>query len=90
MYACGAYNKGMQYTVRNVPDALDAALRERARKEGRSLNEVTLQAIARGMGFSATRPRQRDLSDLRGTWCEDPEFDQAIADQDRIDPELWK
>jgi len=33
--------------------------------------------------------RQRDLSDILGTWQEDPEFDQAIADQDRIDERLW-
>jgi hypothetical protein len=32
----------------------------------------------------------RDLSDVVGTWQEDPEFDQAIADQDRIDERLWR
>jgi hypothetical protein len=34
--------------------------------------------------------KQRDLSDLAGTWVEDRAFDEAIADQDRIDPDLWK
>jgi hypothetical protein len=34
--------------------------------------------------------KQRDLSDLAGTWVEDPGFDEAIADQDRIDSVLWK
>ncbi len=34
--------------------------------------------------------RQRDLSDLSGTWVDDPAFDRAIADQRTIDPELWK
>ncbi len=80
----------MQYTIRNIPDSLDATLRERARAEGRSLNEVTIRALARGLGFSKQRLRQRDLSDLAGTWKEDPSFDQAIADQDVIDSELWK
>jgi hypothetical protein len=34
--------------------------------------------------------RHRDLSDLAGTWVEDPAFDQAIADQDLVDEDLWK
>jgi hypothetical protein len=34
--------------------------------------------------------RRRNLSDLAGTWLEDPTFNQAIRDQDVIDPDLWK
>jgi len=34
--------------------------------------------------------RQRDLSDIAGTWQEDPEFDQAIAEQDQIDEQMWR
>jgi hypothetical protein len=79
----------MQYTIRSVPKALDAMLRDRARKEGKSLNEMVLQALARAMGFSKEPVRQRDLSRMAGTWVEDPEFDGAIEDQDRIDEELW-
>ena len=30
-----------------------------------------------------------DLDDLAGTWKDDPEFDAAIADQDRIEELLW-
>jgi len=36
------------------------------------------------------RVRKRDLSSLVGTWQEDPEFDEAIADQDKVDEELWR
>ena len=80
----------MQYTIRNVPTTLDAMLRDRAKKEGKSLNEMVIQALARAMGFAKEPIRQRDLSHLAGTWVEDPEFDQAIADQDRIDEDLWR
>jgi hypothetical protein len=34
--------------------------------------------------------RHHDLDFMIGTWVEDPEFDKAIADQRRIDPEDWK
>ena len=80
----------MQYTIRNIPQTLDRALRDRARVEGKSLNQVTLQALARGAGFSGSGVRFRELDDLAGSWKEDPEFDAALADQDRIDSELWK
>ncbi len=80
----------MQYTLRNVPDYLDAALRGAARQQGKSLNEVALEALARGAGVSG-RPRpQRDLGDIAGHWRPDPEFDRALADQDAIDEAIWR
>ena len=88
--ACNAYTICMQYTIRNVPKALDSMLREKAKNEGKSLNLVVLEAIARALGIPNEPVRQRDLSELAGTWIEDPEFDRAIEDQDRIDESLWR
>lgn len=85
-----AYNKCMQYTIRNVPESLDAALRRSAREQGKSLNDVSLEALARGAGVLGPRRRQRDLSQIAGTWREDPVFDSAIAAQDTIDADLWR
>ena len=34
--------------------------------------------------------KYRDLSDIAGTWVEDPAFDEAMRDQDQVDPEMWK
>jgi hypothetical protein len=87
--ACIAYNVCMQYTIRNVPNYLDAALRDAARREGKSLNEVTVLALARGAGLSESPRRKRDLTDLAGSWREDPVFDSALAAQDTIDDDLW-
>jgi hypothetical protein len=80
----------MQYTVRNVPAEIDRALRRRARREGKSLNQVTVQALQEAAGLGAIPVKRRSLSDLVGTWRNDPEFDAAVADQRRIDPEMWK
>ncbi|HUB18301.1 MAG TPA: hypothetical protein VL990_06680 [Acidobacteriaceae bacterium] len=80
----------MQYTIRNVPGALDSALRRRAQEQGKSLNEVAVEALARGTGISGERVRKRDLSDIVGTWQDDPAFDEAIADQDKVDEEMWR
>ena len=84
------YTRCMQYTIRNIPKALDVMLRDRAKKEGKSLNQMVIQTLARAMGFSSEPVRQRDLSPFAGTWLEDPEFDRAIEDQDRIDEDLWR
>jgi hypothetical protein len=89
-YACIAYTACMQYTIRNIPDYLDAALRCAAREQGKSLNEVAVETMVRGAGLGGQRIKRRDLSDIVGTWVEDPAFDEAIAEQDTIDEEMWK
>ena len=85
-----AYNICMQYTLRNVPGTLDEALRRAAREQGKSLNEVAIEALARGAGVTGERSRQRDLNDIAGTWRKDPAFDSALAAQDTIDEEMWR
>jgi hypothetical protein len=78
----------MRYTIRKVPKSLDAALRRSAKEQGKSLNEVTIEALARGTGMDRERVRQRDLRDIAGTWRPDRAFDRAVADQDAINPNL--
>jgi plasmid stability protein len=79
----------MQYTIRNVPNTLDAALRRVARERGKSLNEAAIEALARGAGITVERGRQRDLGDIVGTWRKDSAFDSALAAQHTIDEKMW-
>ena len=69
---------------------LDSELREVAKREGVSLNQAAIQAIKRGLGLTNAEPVYDDLDDLVGTWQKDDQFDQAMADQDQVDEELWK
>ena len=80
----------MQYTIRGIPADVDKALRRRARSSGKSLNEVAVEALRDGAGVAATPRKRRDLSDIVGTWKPDKELEEALADQDRIDEDLWK
>jgi plasmid stability protein len=80
----------MQYSIRNVPDYLDAALRSAAREQGKSLNEVAIDALTRGAGISERRSRQRDLHDIAGSRQDDADFDGAIAAQDTVGDRMWK
>ncbi len=82
--------KYIQYTIRGIPSRLDLQIRERAAKEGKSLNETVLEVLNSGFGLGREPVRYADMDDLAGTWLADPEFDRAIEEMDRVDPELWK
>jgi len=80
----------MQYTLRGIPPALDEAVRERAKAEGKSLNEVAVEALAEGVGLGDEEVVRRDLSDIVGTWKKDAGAEAALAAQDRVDEGLWR
>jgi hypothetical protein len=82
-------SKSIQYTLRQVPPEVDRTLRKRARVQQESLNQVALAALARGLGLGDHLIKHSDLDALAGTWEEDPGFDAAISEQDRVDPALW-
>jgi hypothetical protein len=79
----------MQYTLRNIPSAVDTLLRRRAKEEGRSLNVVALEALRRGLGLAAATLQQRDLTDVAGTWETDRTTDAILAEQ-RRDRLVWR
>ena len=85
-----AYSYCMQYTIRGIPPAVDEAVRERARDEGKSLNEVAVEALVGGLGLGGQDIVRRDLSDVVGTWKRDAATEAAFAAQDRVDEDLWK
>jgi hypothetical protein len=80
----------MQYTLRRIPKQLDAALRRRARREGKTLNQVTIEVLAEGLGLLEQPTKRRSVQDLVGARRKDPELEAALEDQRRIDPELWR
>ena len=69
---------------------IDGAVRERAKAEGKSLNEVAVEALAEGLGLGGGEVVRRDLSDIAGTWKRDRAVEAALAAQDRVDEDLWK
>jgi hypothetical protein len=81
---------GIQYTIRGISDRLDKKIRELAAHEGKSLNEAVLSILESGTGVTEEPISYQDLDHLAGSWINDPEFDKAIEEMDRIDPVLWK
>ena len=80
----------MQYTLRNVPKGVDAELRKRARRQGKSLNQVAIDALAEATGASGEPIVRRDLSGIVGTWVEDPETEKIFEEFRRVDPGEWR
>lgn len=85
-----AYNLCMQYTIRGIPSAVDAALRQRARAGGKSLNEAAVDALTEGAGMAGKPRKRRDLADIAGSWKADKAIEAALADQDLVDEDLWR
>ena len=81
----------VQYTVRSVPAHVDKALRRKAQKGRKSLNEVLRNALIReAEGTDLPERVHTDLDALVGAWVDVPGFDDAIEAQDRVDEALWR
>lgn len=80
----------MQYTIRDIPEDVDKAIRDKAASEGKSMNQVAVDVLRRGLCLNAPFQKKRDLSDIFGKSEPDPEFDKAIAECRQIDWEDWK
>jgi hypothetical protein len=85
-----ACNMNTQYTIRAVPAGINRALRRRAKQEGKSLNAIVVEALARGLELDAKPVEHTDLDALIGSWQEDAAFDRAVAAFERVDQEAWK
>ena len=88
--ACSAYDMCMQYTIRRIPAAVDAALRARARAAGKSLNEAVVDALAEGSGMAGRPRKRRDLGDIARTWKTEKAVELALSAQDQVDEDLWR
>ena len=75
----------MTITLDKLPANVTEALQKQAQREGKSLQDVAAEAIARGLGVNGTHADKLDLSDIVGTWVDDPEFDEAMKDFERIE-----
>ena len=77
-----------QLTVRNVPDEVGRRLESLSRARGQSVNTIVLQILERAVGPSERRQRLLKYA----TWSSEDlaEFRELLADQRRIDEELWR
>lgn len=86
-----ALENALQTTIRDIPDDLEHALRQRARRSGESLNRTMVRLLREAVGLNPPR-KKRDLSALAGTWSQEEadEFDRQVRRSEQIDAELWR
>jgi plasmid stability protein len=78
-------------TIRNLDPEADKALREKARREGKSINTVASEILRAGL-LPERKQRFHDLDALAGSWTSDEadRFDASVAHFASIDEEVWK
>jgi plasmid stability protein len=81
-------------TLRGLDDSMIKAIKEKAKQEGTSINNVLLRILKEELGLKK-RPRtvvHTDLDHLAGTWSdkEYAEFQKRIKDFETIDEGMWK
>jgi len=78
-------------TIRNLDPETDKVLREKARREGKSINAVVLEILQAGL-LPARKRCYHDLDALVGAWSSDEadRFDAALDQMSVIDEDVWK
>jgi len=81
-------------TIRGLDDLTINALREKAKKEGSSVNAALVKLLQEELGIKKKKRTvvYNDLDHLAGTWSDKDykEFLQATADFAKIDENVWK
>jgi plasmid stability protein len=77
-------------TIRNLPTELAEALEREKRKRGTSLNQTVIELLGQGLGAEGVR--SNGLARLAGGWSAEElgRFEEASAQFETIDEELWE
>jgi plasmid stability protein len=81
----------VQYTIRNIPLAVDRAIRKQAAQSGKSFNQTVVELLTLQTFGSKTPPAVDDNFDwLFGANTLDAGFDEAITELSKPDDRLWR
>ncbi len=82
----------IQYTIRNIPPAVDMVLKKRSKQSGKSFNQTVVDLLTLQTFGTTELPEDNGFDWLFGAGKDSlgPEFDEAIKDLSRPDPKLWK
>jgi hypothetical protein len=79
-------------TIRNLPPEVERAVKERARKDGSSLNRAVGALLEEATGRVTNRSGHHDFDKYAGRWrrTEADAFDASLREQRAVDPADWK
>ena len=79
-------------TLRNLPTDVRKLVQQRAVRKHISINKAVIEILAERLADTRRKhPLFHDLDHLSGVWSKEEarSFDQAVARQRALDPELW-
>jgi hypothetical protein len=80
-------------TIRNLPPEVERAVREKARKDGVSVNRAVGVLLEEATGRTPKRrARHHDFDKYAGRWrkAEADAFDSSLREQRGVDSDDWK
>jgi len=79
-------------SVHGIDEETEKKIMERAKIEGRSVNKIVKELIAKALGMGDGPPDNRAMfEDLSGVWTEEEEreFLDSVADLEKTDEKDW-
>lgn len=79
-------------SVHGIDKEIEKKIKERAKTEGRSVNKIVKELIAKALGMGERPPDNRAMfEDLSGVWTEEEEreFLDSISDLEKTDEKDW-
>jgi len=80
----------IQYTIRNIPPAVDQVIHKRAKQSGKSFNQTVVELLTLQTFGTEKPPIDNNFDFLFGKGTLDESFDEAIKELSRPDPALWQ
>lgn len=81
-------------TIHNLEDSLLALLREKANREGTSINQTVKSILEQALGIKKTKeqPHRAEFESFCGIWKNDDlkEFEKSTKDFNNVDREDWQ
>lgn len=80
----------IQYTIRNIPPAVDKVIKKRSKQTGKSFNQTVVDLLSLQTFGTTKVPTDDNFDWLFGANTLDDSFDEAIKDLSQIDEKLWR
>ena len=79
----------VQYTIRNIPKPVDQIIRKRAKTTGKSFNQTVVDLLIAEVGYVHNK-QDHSFSWLKSSLQLNAAYHEALADQSRIEEDMWK
>jgi hypothetical protein len=79
----------IQYTIRNIPPAVDQVIRKRAQQTGTSFNQTVVDLLSLQAFGTTDIPATDNFDWLYNQNSLDASFDESIKDLSQVDAKIW-